>query len=124
MASFNRACRERPGTGSICIPEKMSAEKAEFTLVKGDEDAALDPQDGRKNRRRRKTCIAVSVVIAVVLILVAFAGGYLVRRALKLGCDKHENDSDKHSNDESDLGSLYKEAIQGISRERIEEKLR
>jgi len=102
----------------------MSAEKAEFMLVKGDEDAALDPNDGRRRQRRRKTCIAVAVVLVIVLILVAFTGGYLVRRALKLGCDEHEKNSKEHSKEEADLHSLYNDAINGISKERIEDNLK
>lgn len=102
----------------------MSAEKAEFMLVKGNEDAALNPNDGRKQRRRRKTCIAVAVVLVIVLILVAFTGGYLVRRTLKLGCDEHEKNSKEHSKEEADLHSLYNDAINGISKERIEDNLK
>ena len=99
----------------------MSAEKAEFTLVKSDEDAALNSQNGRKKRRRRKACIAVTVVIVIVLVAAAFIGGYLVRRALKLGCDEDDEDSD---HEKPELDSLHKEAIKGISKERIEEDLK
>ena len=103
---------------------KMSADKGEFALVKGDEDGAVDPNESRKNRRRRKTCIVVSVVVVIVLIIVAFIGGYLLRRALNIACKKPEEDSGKHSIEESDLGFLHKEAVNGITKERIEENFR
>lgn len=66
----------------------------------------------------------VSVVVVIVLIIVAFIGGYLLRRALNIACKEPEEDSDKHSIEESDLGLLHKEAVNGITKERIEENLR
>ena len=102
----------------------MSAEKGEFALVKRDEDRAIDPNESRKIRRRRKTCIVVSVAVIIVLIMVAFIGGYLLRRALNIACKKPEEHSDKHSKEEPDLGLMHNEAVNGITKERIEENLR
>ncbi|KAJ7384074.1 hypothetical protein OS493_024088 [Desmophyllum pertusum] len=98
------------------------SEKAEFTAIK-DEDAALNPQEERKCWRRRKVCIVVIIVVVIVLLIGAFIGGYFVRRAVKPGCDEHEKDRDKHQNGDDDQDSRHKEAIQGISKERIEESL-
>ena len=102
------------------------ADKAEFTAVKGDEDAALSPQEERKARRGRRKCIAITVVVIILLILVAFVAGYLVRRAVKPGCEdeKEETDHEKHPNGDKNPESYYKEAIQGISKENIEESLK
>lgn len=100
------------------------AEKAEFTAIKGDEDTALSPQEERKARRGRRKCIVLTIVVVIVLILVAFVAGYLVRRAVKPGCEEEETDHDKHPNEDQDLESYHKEAIKGISKEHIEENLK
>lgn len=97
-------------------------EKVEFTPIKIDEDATLNPEDEIKSQRRRKIYIAVTVVVVIVLIIVAFVVGYLVRRAVKPGCEEQETDRDKRAN--GDLESQHKEAIKGISKERIEESLK
>ena len=103
------------------------ADKTEFTAVKGDEDAALSPQEERKARRGRRKCIAITLVVIILLILVAFVAGYLVRRAVKPGCkeeEEEETDHEKHPNGDKDPESYYKEAIQSISKENIEESLK
>lgn len=100
------------------------SEKAEFTAVKGDEDAALSPQEDRIARRGRRRCIAVTVVVVIVLVLVAFVAGFLVRRAIKPGCEEQETDRDKHANEDKEAEKQHKEAIKGISKERIEESLK
>ena len=100
------------------------AERAEFTAVKGGEDAALTPQEDRKARRGRRMCIVATVVVVIVLILVAFIAGYLVRRALASGCEEGKKDRDRHINGDKETEKHHKEAIKGISRERIEESLK
>ena len=100
------------------------AEKAEFTAVKGDEDAALSPQEDEKARRGRRRCIAVTVVVVIVLVLVAFIAGYLVRRAVEPGCEEQEKDRDKYANGDKETEIQRKKAITGISKERIEESLK
>lgn len=100
------------------------AEKAEFTAVKGDEDAALSPQEDKNTRRGRRRCIAVTAVVVIVLVLVAFIAGYLVRRAVSPGCEEEEKDRDKHTNGDKEAEKHHKEAIKGISKERIEESLK
>ncbi|KAL9953009.1 hypothetical protein ACROYT_G040356 [Oculina patagonica] len=100
------------------------AEKAEFTAIKGDEDVALSPQEERKARRGRRKCIVVTVVVVIVLILVAFVAGYLVRRAVKPGCEEEKTDHDEHQDEDQDPESYHKEAIKGISKEHIEESLK
>ena len=100
------------------------SEKAEFTAIKGDEDAAFSPQEERKARRGRRKCIAVTIGVVVVLIIVAFVAGYLVRRAVKPGCEEDETEHDKPPNGDQDPESYYKEAIKGISKEQIEKNLK
>lgn len=100
------------------------AEKAEFTAVKRDEDAPLSPEEDRKARQGRRRCIVVSVVVVIVLVLIAFIAGYLVRRAVKPGCEEQEKDRYKHSNGNKEAENQHKEAIKGISKERIEEILK
>ena len=101
------------------------AEKAEFTAVKRDEDAPLSPEEDRKARQGRRRCIAVSVVVVIVLVLIAFIAGYLVRRAVKPGCEEQEKDRNKsHTNGNKEAENQHKEAIKGISKERIEEILK
>lgn len=99
-------------------------EKAEFTPIKLDEDAALNPQEERKAQRRRKIYLAMGIVVVLVLIIVAFVVGYFVRRAVKPGCEEHKADRNEHLNGDKDPESLHKEAIQGISKERLEESLK
>lgn len=100
------------------------AEKAEFTAVKGSEDAALSPEEDREARRGRRRCVAVTVVVVIVLVLVAFIAGYLVRRAIKPGCKEKEKDRGKHTNGDEETEKQHKEAIQRISKARIEESLK
>lgn len=100
------------------------AEKAEFTPIKGDEDAALNPKDERKNRRSRKKCIAVTTVVVIVLVIAAFIGGYLVRRAINPGCKDKDKEQEKHENGDQDSDSRHKKAIEAISKERIKKKLK
>ena len=96
-------------------------EKAEFTPIKLDEDTTVSPQEERKARRRRKICLAVSIVVVIVLIIAAFVVGYFVRRAVKPGCE--ERTPDEHANGDKDPELQHREAIQGVSSERIEESL-
>lgn len=98
------------------------SEKVEFTPVKVDEDATLNPHEENKSQRRRKIILAVIVVVVIVLIIVAFVVGYFVRRAPKPDCDEQEAHRDKHEN--GDLEAQHKEAVSGISNERIEESLK
>lgn len=100
------------------------AEKAEFTAVKGNEEAALSPQEDREARRGRRRCVAVTVVVVILLISVAFIAGYLVRRAIKPGCKEQEKDRGKHTNGDKEAEKQHKEAIKAISKERIEESLK
>lgn len=97
------------------------SEKVEFTPVKVDEDATLDPHEEKKSQRRRKIILGVIVVVVIALIIVAFVVGYFVRRAPKRDCDEQEAHRDKHEN--GDLEAQHKEAVSGISNERIEESL-
>lgn len=99
-------------------------EKAEFTAVKGNEEAALSPQEDREARRGRRRCVAVTVVVVILLISVAFIAGYLVRRAIKPGCKEQEKDRGKHTNGDKEAEKQHKEAIKAISKERIEESLK
>ena len=98
------------------------SEKVEFTPVKVDEDATLNPHEENKSQRLRKIILAVIVVVVIVLIIVAFVVGYFVRRAPKPDCDEQEAHRDKHEN--GDLEAQHKEAVSGISNERIEESLK
>ena len=98
------------------------SEKVEFTPVKVDEDATLHPQEENKSQRRRKIILAVIVAVVIALIIVAFVVGYFVRRAGKPGCEEKETRRDKHEN--GDLESHHKEAVNGVSKERIEESLK
>ena len=98
------------------------SEKVEFTPIKLDEDATLNPQEVNKSQRRRKIIIAAIVVVVIVLVIVAFVVGYFARPAGKPGCKEQETHRDKHET--GDLESLHKEAVNGISEERIEESLK
>lgn len=98
------------------------SEKVEFTPVKVDEDATLDPHEEKKSQHRRKIILGVIVVVVIALIIVAFVVGYFVRRAPKPDCDEQEAHRDKHEN--GDLEVQHKEAVSGISNERIEESLK
>ena len=100
------------------------SEKAEFTPIKLDEDATQNPQEERKARRRRQICLAVSIVVVIMLIIVAFVVGYFARRAGKPDCKEEEKGHKEQRNGDEELESLYKEAIEGISKERIEESLK
>ena len=97
------------------------AERVEFSPIKGDEDAALSPQDERKSRRSGKKRIAITAVIVVVLFIAAFIGGYLVTRAIKPGCGDKDKEQEKQKGGNSD--SLQEEAVKAISKEKIEEHL-
>lgn len=98
------------------------SEKVEFVPVKVDEDATLNPQEVNKSQRRRKIIIAAIVVVVIVLIIVAFVVGYFVRRVGKPGCKEQETHRDKHET--GNLESQHKEAVNGISEERIKESLK
>ena len=99
------------------------SEKVEFVPVKVDEDATLNPQEVNKSQLRRKIIIAAIVVVVIVtLVIVAFVVGYFVRRAGKPGCKEQETHREKHET--GDLESQHKEAVNGISEERIEESLK
>lgn len=64
------------------------SEKVEFTPIKVDEDATLNPQEVNKSQRRRKTIIATIVVAVIVLVIVAFVVGYLGERASQAARNK------------------------------------
>lgn len=98
------------------------SEKVEFTPVKVDEDATLNLQEENKSQRRRKIILAAIVVVVIVLVIVAFVVGYFVRRAGKPGCKEQETHRDKYETGVPE--SQHKEAVKGISKERIEESLK
>ena len=73
------------------------SEKVEFTPVKLDEDATLNPQEeGKSQRRRKKILAAIAIaVIVIVLVIVAFVAGYFVRRVGKPSCKEQEIHRDR-----------------------------
>lgn len=86
-------------------------EKVDFTPVKLDEDAALNPQDERKARKRPNIDIAVTIEVVVLLVAVAFIVGYFARRTV---CKEHHTDHD-NANDDHEQESRHEEAIKGIN---------
>ena len=93
------------------------ADKAEFTLVNGDDDA-----DNSGPSRRRKLKILAIVVGVVALVVLAFVVGYVVRRAVSPGCKVCESEQEQTEAPEPE--SLYEEAVDAISAANIEGHLR
>lgn len=106
----------------LAFAASRMSEKVEFTPIKVDEDATLNPQEVNKSQRRRNIIIAAIVVAVIVLVIVAFVVGYFVRRASKPGCEEQETHRDKQET--GDLESQHKEAVDGISEERIQDSLK
>ena len=98
------------------------SEKVEFTPVKLDEDATLNPQEEGKSQRQRKKILAAIAVIVIVLVIAAFVAGYFVRRAGKPSCKEQEIHRDIHKIEDAEL--QHKRAVKGISKERIEGSLK
>lgn len=116
-----------PVVGHAKLNQRNSTKMSEnvgFAPIKLDEDGIENPQEEGKARRRRQICLAVTVVVVIVLIIVAFVVGYVARRVPKPDCKTNEKDHEEQRNGDEELESLYKKAIEGVSKERLEESLK